>query len=63
MIKKPASKQQITLKRFAPSGDMVTTQLTRLCTRVRYTRGLFALVAVETQGDSAHDEVLCHRLR
>jgi hypothetical protein len=24
---------------------------------------LFASVAVETQGDSAHDEALCHRSR
>jgi hypothetical protein len=47
--------------RYAPSGDVITT---RLCTRIRYTRGpLFASVAVETRCDSAHDEVLCHRSR
>jgi hypothetical protein len=57
-------RREVELKSSPLSGDMTTTQLTRLCTPIRYNAGpLFASVAVETRCDWAHDEVLCHRSR
>ena len=59
----PSTHPRNSTKEVRPSGDVITTQLTGLYARIPLQAGFFASVAVETQGDWAHDEALCHRSR